>query len=336
MTNQFWHSLSADSTSLRDVANVGGLGRHTFGPPTLWAAHPSDGAPACYLLLFAWCLLVACLLLACLVCFSSVSRVFLRCFLGVLGCSWPTLWNKPKLIIQNLPKSTFAEVEVASSSLHCAFLPVWPATRLFWPPERWGFAVESAAARVCPEAGARVSVIVRVQDMHLARPDALDNRCLEIVADGLLLYQGAQLVVGTTLVSVLKRDGVPRQRSATNDGAALIAARRRKERVYLEFTGKLGRTRHMVLGGGVGGRWSEQCHESHNPLAKAKERREPGHLRARARQVWRHRWASLLACSAARAVALSLLERRGGLGSDGDTPFTTEAISDHRHLPFPG
>ena len=65
---------------------------------------------------------------------------------------------------------------------------------------RRGFAVESAAARVCREAGGRVSVNVRVQDMDLARPDALDNRRLEIVVDGLPLFQGAQLAVDTTFV----------------------------------------------------------------------------------------------------------------------------------------
>ena len=43
---------------------------------------------------------------------------------------------------------------------------------------RRGFVVESAAARVCREAGARVSLNVRVQDMDLARPDVLDNRPL--------------------------------------------------------------------------------------------------------------------------------------------------------------
>ena len=72
---------------------------------------------------------------------------------------------------------------------------------------RRGFALESAAARVCREAGARVSLDVRVQDMDLARPDALDNRRLEVVADGLPLFQGAQLAVDTTAVSVLRRDG---------------------------------------------------------------------------------------------------------------------------------
>ena len=98
----------------------------------------------------------------------------------------------------------------------------------------------------------------------------------------------------------------------------------------------MGRTRLVVLAGEVGGRWSEESRKFLNQLAEAKARREPRHLRSRARQVWRHRWASLLACSAAKAFALSLLERRSGLGSDGDTPFTSEVIGEHRHLPFPG
>ena len=123
---------------------------------------------------------------------------------------------------------------------------------------RRGFALESAAARVCREAGARVSLDVRVQDMDLARPDALDNRRLEVVADGLPLFQGAQLAVDTTAVSVLRRDGVPRRRVVDQDGAALDAARRRKERVYPELTGQLGRTRLVVLACEVAGRWSEE------------------------------------------------------------------------------
>ena len=71
--------------------------------------------------------------------------------------------------------------------------------------------MEIATAQVfCHEAGGR-PVNVRVQDMDLARPDALDNSRQEIVVDGLPLVQGAQLAVDTTLVSVLRRDGVPRQ-----------------------------------------------------------------------------------------------------------------------------
>ena len=54
-----------------------------------------------------------------------------------------------------------------------------------------GFAVESAAARICREAGARVMVNVLVRDLDLGVVDRLDSRRLEIVADGLPLFGGA-------------------------------------------------------------------------------------------------------------------------------------------------
>ena len=172
--------------------------------------------------------------------------------------------------------------------------------------------------------------------MDLARPDALDNRRLEIVADGLPLFLGAQLAVDTTLVSVLRRDGSPRPRCANEDGAALAAARRRKEGTYPELTGRNGRTRLVVLACEVGGRWSEEAQDFVRSLARAKARGEPPHLRVRARQAWRWRWATLLACSAARAFALSLLERRGGLGADGATPSCSEVITEGRYAGLSG
>ena len=40
----------------------------------------------------------------------------------------------------------------------------------------------------------------------------------------------------------------------------------------------------------------------------------------------------MLACAAAQAFALSLLERRAGLGSDGPTPTTSDVVGDCRHF----
>ena len=67
--------------------------------------------------------------------------------------------------------------------------------------------MENAAARVCREAGARVWTNVMVRDMDLVPNDRIDNRRLEVVADGLPLFGGAQLAIDTTLVSALRRDG---------------------------------------------------------------------------------------------------------------------------------
>ena len=124
---------------------------------------------------------------------------------------------------------------------------------------RRGFALESAAARVCREAGASVSLSGRVQDKDLARPIALDNRLLGIVADGLPLF-------------------------------------RRQAQVF---------------------------------LAKAKARREP----ARVPELPKLGVSGGPSCWG-KAVALFLLERPGGLGSDGAAPTTSDVIGEARYAGF--
>ena len=93
---------------------------------------------------------------------------------------------------------------------------------------RRGFPLERAAAQICREGGARVTSNMFVRDMDLAAFDALDNRRLEVVADWLTLWRGAQLAIDTTMVSPLRRDGTARPRAANHDGAALEDARSRK------------------------------------------------------------------------------------------------------------
>ena len=61
---------------------------------------------------------------------------------------------------------------------------------------RKGFALVSAATRICRDARGRVTVNVRVQDMDPATPNPLDNRRIEVVVDGLPLFHGAQLLRG--------------------------------------------------------------------------------------------------------------------------------------------
>ena len=82
-----------------------------------------------------------------------------------------------------------------------------------------------------------------------------------------------------------------------------------------------GRTKLVVLGCEVGGRWSGEAQEFLRGLTEAKARSEPAHLRTTARQAWR----------AAKAVALPLFKRPGGLRSDGGTPTTCEVIGEARY-----
>ena len=132
------------------------------------------------------------------------------------------------------------------------------------------------------------------------------------------------------MVSPLRRDGVPRM---TVDGASSATARRRKERRYPELSGQFGRARLVVLACEVGGRWSDETRDFLRHLAKAKVRGEPFPVQRRAEAAWLLRWRVLLACSAAKAFALSLLEARSCVSSDGCAPSTGEVISDARYVP---
>ena len=58
---------------------------------------------------------------------------------------------------------------------------------------RRGFAVENAAARICREAGGRVSFYVWVRDLDFPVPVNDDARRLEIIVDGLGCHSMAAL-----------------------------------------------------------------------------------------------------------------------------------------------
>ena len=102
---------------------------------------------------------------------------------------------------------------------------------------------------------------------------------LEIVAEGLPLFGGAQLAVDTTLVSAHHCDGIARPRAAHVDGVALTEARRRKERAYPELVGPRSRAELVVLAGEVGERWSAETTMFLRLLAAAHARWESELLR---------------------------------------------------------
>ena len=73
------------------------------------------------------------------------------------------------------------------------------------------------------------------RDQDLWVPNVHDGRRWEIVAEGLPMFGGVQLVVDTTLVSPWRGDSSPRRNVGVRDGVALQAARRCKERTYPEL-----------------------------------------------------------------------------------------------------
>ena len=106
---------------------------------------------------------------------------------------------------------------------------------------------------------------------------------------------------------------------------------RRKERTYPELVGRRGRATLAVLAGEVGGRWSGETRSFLNQLAKVRARSESILMRKRVEQAWRLRWASMLSCVAARAVASSLLDLRRPQGADGATAPSHEVDREFRY-----
>ena len=92
-----------------------------------------------------------------------------------------------------------------------------------------GYPPEVAAARICREAGARVATNVFLRDLNIPSPPA-DGRRLEVVANNLPLWNGAQLAIDVTLVSPVQRNGVSIPGAHHTDGIAAARAVRRKAR----------------------------------------------------------------------------------------------------------
>ena len=76
-----------------------------------------------------------------------------------------------------------------------------------------------------------------MRDLNI-HPERLDDRRIEVIANGLSLWGGAQLAVDTTLVSPLGASGAACRHQRQYQGAAGAAfrlARRAKERTYPEL-----------------------------------------------------------------------------------------------------
>ena len=160
-----------------------------------------------------------------------------------------------------------------------------------------GYAVESAATRVCREAGARVTTNVMIRDMDLAAPEAWEGRRIEIVADGLPLFGGAQLAVDATLVSPLYHQCL--EQTLQTAQFWLLHVEEKKL-----LTPSLWVTTPEPVSSG---RWSHEVSTFVRLFVRAK------------------------ACSAARTFASSLLDVRTLGGADSEIPPSHEVVNNFRH-----
>lgn len=164
--------------------------------------------------------------------------------------------------------------------------------------------MERAAARVCRETGGRVTTNTPFTELIIPAPHRLDQRRIEVIANGLPLYEGAQLAVNATLFSPLTTASQPLRRQGNVAGAGLLDARRAKERVYPELL----QAQLVVLGIEVGGRFSQESARFLRLLAAVKTRFAPPLLRPSAASAFISRFSALLAAAAFRSFAAVLLE----------------------------
>ena len=119
-------------------------------------------------------------------------------------------------------------------------------------------------------------------------------------------WHGAQFAIDTTLISPLHRDGSARARAPDHNGAALM-----------HDGGKSPIPNCQVMEGGRAW-WSSQPKleadgtKRRPPACQLWPRLKPLSrlLQGRVEAAYIHRWSAVLACSAARAFSLSLLDRR--------------------------
>ena len=194
---------------------------------------------------------------------------------------------------------------------------------------RRGFALESAAARICREAGA-----VSPPTSSCGTWTWLLWVVLTVVA---LKWsqRGCPFSTGLSwpLTQLWSLPCALMESHIANVPLLMVLLCKPPERTYPELSGTQGRARLVVLAAEVGGRWSEETRCFISLLARAKVRSLPKIIRARAHQSWHFRWGSILSCAAARALASSLLENRGSPGTDGPTPSTSDVMCDWRHMP---
>ena len=142
---------------------------------------------------------------------------------------------------------------------------------------RRGFPLESAAARVCREAGARVRTNVW---------SGTWTSCLTTgsTTGGWRLSPMASPCMGERSWPSIPhlRDGSVKRGADRTDGAVLVEARRRKERTYPELAGVGGRAKLVVLAAEVGGRWSQGSRQFLIPLASTKALSAPYLLQSKA------------------------------------------------------
>ena len=182
----------------------------------------------------------------------------------------------------------------------------WDATDRHAPAEGGCGNGLPLSARWLACAGARVRFNVFLRDMNVNVAGTDERRIVEVLAQDLPCFGGAQLAVDITLRCVVSSAGEPHPNTTDVDGAALMVAREDKERIYPERTTS-GRCRLVVVAIETGGRWSSEAVDFVRQLAFAKAREVPSFMLFSTALPWERRWTRMLSTVYSLSFAASLV-----------------------------
>ena len=100
---------------------------------------------------------------------------------------------------------------------------------------------------------------------------------------------------------------------------------------YPELAGEGGLARLVVLAAEVGGRWSNEASQFVRSVAWAKAQSAAESTQTQMAHAWNRRWRKILACTAAKSFANTLLEHASSTAAGGRTPSEADVMRDCAH-----
>ena len=225
--------------------------------------------------------------------------------------------------------------------IHCTSLPVWPSTRLLWPPPR---SMCTSGSSGPAELRSGVCCSARVprsrREGHDQHVGPRHGPCTWGEPHGRRTTSrgccGRPQFVLWSPVGHRHYVDVSCARRRTSEAPArkggLDDAKARKEVTYPELVGEGSRAKLVVLAAEVGGRWSAEVAQFIRALTTSKAVSALKFMQASVAHAWCHRLRRLSACFAAKAFAGSLLEHRSPVSAAGVVPSVHDVIRDGLHM----
>ena len=145
-----------------------------------------------------------------------------------------------------------------------------------------------------------------LRETHVPVP-ANDNRRLDLIVPGLNILQGLPLFCDVTIISPMRRTGMPRPSTSNRGGGLLERAERENNQTYDDVIAT-GLGSLQCLGSEVYGRWGAQSVQLVPALARERCRFLHARIRRGTQLGLLHRWWGILGVTLQRCVGHIVLQ----------------------------